>query len=89
MALENHKDYLPNITHSLLVFISIAAASNLLAIPFAQELQHSALALCKIQDSAEVAALVKKLEEFYWRFDSWHCGFNQLKRFKSLSFPLH
>ena len=26
---------------------------------------------------------------FYFEFDQWHCGMNQLRNFKDLSFPLH
>jgi hypothetical protein len=36
----------------------------------------------------EVNALAEKLIEFYKVFDSWHCGLNQLKTFKKLSFSL-
>ena len=32
--------------------------------------------------------LAEKLIEFYKIFDSWHCGLNQLKTFKSLTFEL-
>ena len=35
-----------------------------------------------------VNALAEKLIEFYKIFDSWHCGLNQLKTFKSLSFEI-
>ena len=33
-----------------------------------------------------IAEIARKLEAFYYRFDQWHCGCNQLKRFKSLTF---
>lgn len=36
----------------------------------------------------EVNILAEKLIEFYKIFDSWHCGLNQLKTFKKLSFSL-
>ena len=32
--------------------------------------------------------LAEKLIEFYKIFDSWHCGLNQLKTFKSLGFEI-
>ena len=35
-----------------------------------------------------VNQLAEKLIEFYKIFDSWHCGLNQLKTFKSLTFEL-
>jgi len=35
-----------------------------------------------------VNELAEKLIEFYKIFDSWHCGLNQLKTFKKLSFSL-
>jgi hypothetical protein len=35
-----------------------------------------------------VNELAEKLIEFYKIFDSWHCGLNQLKTFKKLSYPL-
>jgi len=35
-----------------------------------------------------VNQLAEKLIEFYKIFDSWHCGLNQLKTFKSLSFEI-
>jgi hypothetical protein len=90
MALENHQDYLPHVNHSVLTYASICAAATMLSLSFYQDLKHMALGLCKIPDgnNSELCALAKRLEEFYWRFDAWHCGFNQLKRFKSLSFTL-
>ena len=36
----------------------------------------------------QVNQLAEKLIEFYKIFDNWHCGLNQLKTFKSLSFEL-
>ena len=36
----------------------------------------------------EVNTLAEKIIEFYKVFDSWHCGLNQLKTFKKLSFQL-
>jgi len=36
----------------------------------------------------QVNQLAEKLIEFYKIFDSWHCGLNQLKTFKSLSFEI-
>lgn len=36
----------------------------------------------------EVNILAEKVIEFYKVFDSWHCGLNQLKTFKKLSFNL-
>jgi len=36
----------------------------------------------------QVNALAEKLIDFYKIFDSWHCGLNQLKQFKSLSFEI-
>ena len=36
----------------------------------------------------QVNLLAEKLIEFYKIFDSWHCGLNQLKTFKSLSFEI-
>jgi len=36
----------------------------------------------------EVNVLAEKIIEFYKVFDSWHCGLNQLKTFKKLSFNL-
>ena len=35
-----------------------------------------------------VNQLAEKMIEFYKIFDSWHCGLNQLKTFKGLSFEL-
>ena len=35
-----------------------------------------------------VNQLAEKLIEFYKIFDSWHCGLNQLRTFKSLTFEL-
>ena len=35
-----------------------------------------------------VNELSEKLIEFYKIFDSWHCGLNQLKTFKSLTFDI-
>jgi len=35
-----------------------------------------------------VNQLAEKLIEFYKIFDSWHCGLNQLKTFKSISFDI-
>ena len=32
--------------------------------------------------------LAEKAIEFYKIFDSWHCGLNQLKTFKKLSYQL-
>jgi hypothetical protein len=37
---------------------------------------------------SEIASLSIKLIEFHERFDKWHCGLNQLKRFKSLGFKV-
>lgn len=36
----------------------------------------------------EVNQLAEKLIEFYKIFDSWHCGLNQLKTFKNISFEM-
>lgn len=36
----------------------------------------------------QVNQLAEKLIEFYKIFDSWHCGLNQLKTFKSLNFEI-
>jgi len=36
----------------------------------------------------QVNTLAEKLIEFYKIFDNWHCGLNQLKTFKSLSFEM-
>jgi hypothetical protein len=36
----------------------------------------------------EVNQLAEKLIEFYKIFDSWHCGLNQLRTFKNISFDL-
>ena len=36
----------------------------------------------------QVNQLAEKLIEFYKIFDSWHCGLNQLKTFKSLTYDL-
>lgn len=41
-----------------------------------------------IQGRQQVNMLAEKLIEFYKIFDSWHCGLNQLRTFKSLSFEL-
>lgn len=35
-----------------------------------------------------VNVLAERLIDFYKSFDSWHCGLNQLKTFKKLTFPL-
>jgi hypothetical protein len=42
----------------------------------------------KIRAMIEVQELGMKLIEFYKVFDRWHCGLNQLKTFKKLSFSL-
>lgn len=36
----------------------------------------------------QVNQLAEKLIEFYKIFDNWHCGLNQLKTFKTLSYEL-
>ena len=36
----------------------------------------------------DVVELAGRLVEFYKVFDKWHCGLNQLKTFKKLSFAL-
>lgn len=36
----------------------------------------------------EVNQLAEKLIEFYKIFDSWHCGLNQLRTFKNITFEL-
>ena len=41
-----------------------------------------------IQGRHQVNVLAEKMIEFYKVFDSWHCGLNQLKTFKKLSFPM-
>jgi hypothetical protein len=43
----------------------------------------------KFQARLEVQELAQRLIEFYKVFDRWHCGLNQLKTFKKLSFNLH
>lgn len=41
------------------------------------------------QDSLQaINELSEKIIEFYKVFDSWHCGLNQLKTFKKLSYAL-
>ena len=37
----------------------------------------------------EIAELAHRMVEFFKIFDKWHCGLNQLKTFKKLSFHLH
>ena len=41
-----------------------------------------------LQGRQQVNQLAEKMIEFYKIFDSWHCGLNQLKTFKSLQFEL-
>ena len=36
----------------------------------------------------EVNQLAEKLIEFYKIFDSWHCGLNQLRTFKNITFEM-
>ena len=36
----------------------------------------------------KVNVLAEKVIDFYKIFDSWHCGLNQLKTFKKLTFTL-
>lgn len=43
----------------------------------------------KIRARMEVTELSQKFIEFFKIFDKWHCGLNQLKMFKKLSFHLH
>ncbi len=42
----------------------------------------------KMRAIIDVQELGMKLIEFYKVFDKWHCGLNQLKTFKKLSFNL-
>ena len=50
--------------------------------------EHSRARDLSVSGRHEVNVLAEKLIEFYKVFDSWHCGLNQLKTFKKLSFPM-
>lgn len=41
------------------------------------------------REQMQVIEFVQKLIDFFKIFDKWHCGLNQLKTFKKLSFQLH
>ena len=42
-----------------------------------------------LQAKIDITEFAQKQIEFYKIFDKWHCGLNQLKTFKKLSFGLH
>lgn len=59
----------------------------------ANEVERVEPKCCIVRDPSQkgrqdVNELAEKLIEFYKIFDSWHCGLNQLKTFKKLSFAL-
>ena len=43
----------------------------------------------RVKARSEITELSCKYIEFFKMFDKWHCGLNQLKTFKKLSFHLH
>ena len=57
----------------------------------ANEIERSELRCAAVRDPShqsrkDVNELAEKTIEFYKIFDSWHCGLNQLKTFKKLTF---
>ena len=59
----------------------------------ANEIERSEPKCAKVRDPShksrrDVNELAEKTIEFYKIFDSWHCGLNQLKTFKKLSYQL-
>ena len=51
-------------------------------------LKNSPLNQSKESSRAQVQDLGQKMIDFYKIFDKWHCGLNQLKTFKKLSFSI-
>ena len=59
----------------------------------ASEVERSEPKCAQVRDPShkgrkDVNELAEKAIEFYKMFDSWHCGLNQLKTFKKLSYQL-
>jgi hypothetical protein len=53
-----------------------------------RSVKNSPLNQSKERRRAQVQDLGQKMIDFYKIFDKWHCGLNQLKTFKKLSFSV-
>ena len=89
MCLENHNEYL-HYKPSHLAAASLHTACSLLCKSTGNSMfmQEVVSQVSMTHAREEVEECSNKLEEFYVKFDTWHCGYNQLKRFKGLSFTL-
>ena len=59
------------------------AAEDQLAVSGSDELTRRYRAQFK---AANLSAVAERLEDFFRRFDDWHCGLNQLKRFNKVPY---
>ena len=89
MSIENHQEFnkLLNLP-SYMTAVAITAACNMLNTTGKDKIVKQVYVLMKIplMSITVIKDFSTKLQAFYSDFNRWHCGSNQLKRFKELSF---